>query len=144
MSRGAASSFTVASPCARRARIARRVGSARAAKVRLSWSGAGIWLTSRLISVLVNLDGRPAAVKPSRRERPRARGRAFERPAPPVSALGACLVVRAEHDPGPELGQVDALAGVAHEADAEAVDDLPGTVHRAAVQVERGRTAADG
>ena len=38
---GAASSFTVASPSARRARIDRRMGSARAAKVRSSWS-AGI------------------------------------------------------------------------------------------------------
>ena len=38
MSNGAASSVTVASPWASRARIARRVGSARAAKVALSGS----------------------------------------------------------------------------------------------------------
>jgi hypothetical protein len=35
---GSASSFTVASPSASRVRIERRVGSARAAKVKLSWS----------------------------------------------------------------------------------------------------------
>ncbi len=38
MANGADSSFTVAGPSARRARIARRVGSARAAKVVLSAS----------------------------------------------------------------------------------------------------------
>ncbi len=38
MSKGAASSLTVVSPCASRARMARRVGSARAEKVVLSWS----------------------------------------------------------------------------------------------------------
>src|SRR4051812_29924690 len=37
---GSASSFTVASPSARRVRIARRVGSARAANVSVSWSTA--------------------------------------------------------------------------------------------------------
>ena len=37
---GSASSLTVASPCARRARIALRVGSARAENVSLSWSTA--------------------------------------------------------------------------------------------------------
>ena len=37
---GSASSFTVASPSESRARIERRVGSARAAKVVLSWSTA--------------------------------------------------------------------------------------------------------
>ena len=39
---GSASSATEASPSIRRARIARRVGSARAAKVALSWSGMGL------------------------------------------------------------------------------------------------------
>jgi hypothetical protein len=38
IAKGSASSFTVASPSASRVRIERRVGSARAAKVRLSWS----------------------------------------------------------------------------------------------------------
>ena len=48
---GAASSLTVASPSARRARIARRVGSARAAKVLLSWSTANVftYLVDQLI-----------------------------------------------------------------------------------------------
>ena len=39
ISNGSASSVTEASPDTSRARIARRVGSARAAKVRLRWSG---------------------------------------------------------------------------------------------------------
>src|SRR5215471_21295175 len=44
---GSASSFTVASPRARRASIARRVGSANAANVRLSWSvGIGLPLVT--------------------------------------------------------------------------------------------------
>src|SRR5262249_40321488 len=37
ISNGSASSITEASPCAKRARMARRVGSARAAKVTSSW-----------------------------------------------------------------------------------------------------------
>ena len=47
ISKGSASSVTEVSPSARRARIARRVGSARAAKVVLRWS-------SILINLLVN------------------------------------------------------------------------------------------
>src|SRR5439155_14849139 len=49
---GCASSFTVASPSASRSRIARRVGSARAAKVALS-SSAATSSPSRLNNLLV-------------------------------------------------------------------------------------------
>ena len=48
MSNGSASSVTVASPYDRRARIARRVGSARAANVALRWS------VGMLFNLLVN------------------------------------------------------------------------------------------
>src|SRR5690606_4094660 len=96
-------------------------------------------------------------------EAPAARGvrGAAEAPAPPVpadayhpraasrgrtvrpprrgggSALDARVVVGAEHRPGPELRQVDELAGLADERDADAVDDVPRAVHRPAGQVER-------
>ena len=51
-SNGAASSFTEASPPARRARMARRVGSARAAKVTLSWSGCCLSIAPELYNHL--------------------------------------------------------------------------------------------
>ncbi len=46
MANGAARSLTVASPAARRATIARRVGSAKAVKVASSWSAATVMLAS--------------------------------------------------------------------------------------------------
>ena len=52
MSNGSASSVTDASPAASRARMARRVGSARAAKVSSSRSES-ICLTSQLINLSV-------------------------------------------------------------------------------------------
>ena len=51
ISNGAASSLTVASPCIRRASIARRVGSDKAAKVRLKASAIGL----NVLYLLVNL-----------------------------------------------------------------------------------------
>src|SRR5215218_2011153 len=51
---GSASSFTLASPSARRARIARRVGSARAANVLVSWSTAIEYSSDRFIKLLVD------------------------------------------------------------------------------------------
>src|SRR5690349_9244050 len=48
MSNGAASSLTEVSPEARRARMARRVGSASAAKVALRRSGVMVYLTDKL------------------------------------------------------------------------------------------------
>jgi hypothetical protein len=50
MSNGSASSFTVASPVASRARIARRVGSARAANVVLSGSSVITYSTISFIN----------------------------------------------------------------------------------------------
>src|ERR1043165_9371715 len=62
MSNGAASSVTAASPAARRARIARRVGSARAAKVWLSWSSYRSSFAVRGREMTVHdLVGRPRA-----------------------------------------------------------------------------------
>ncbi len=51
MANGAEMSFTVAGPEVSRARIARRVGSARAAKVALRWSAAMAYLTYELLNL---------------------------------------------------------------------------------------------
>jgi hypothetical protein len=56
---GAARSVTVTSPPARRARIARRVGSASAASVALSWSAAMYFTT-----LLINQGGEVSAKRP--------------------------------------------------------------------------------
>ena len=48
IAKGRAISVTEASPPARRARMARRVGSARAEKVALSWSGVTVFLNSHV------------------------------------------------------------------------------------------------
>ena len=63
MSNGSASSVTVASPRDRRARIARRVGSARAENVALSGSFVIVCLTIRLINLMVKVQTRSWSVK---------------------------------------------------------------------------------
>src|SRR5882672_87023 len=56
---GSASSVTDASPEARRARIARRVGSARAANVASSWSELGLFITFKLYNLMIILKLEP-------------------------------------------------------------------------------------
>jgi hypothetical protein len=55
--KGWARSVTEASPDARRARIARRVGSARAENVEVSWSDVTLYLTYRFNNLLVKYSG---------------------------------------------------------------------------------------
>jgi hypothetical protein len=54
MGKGSASSLTDSSPRERRATIARRVGSERAANVKLRWSGKyfTIWLISHMVKYI--------------------------------------------------------------------------------------------
>ena len=80
MANGAESSFTVAGPPASRARIARRVGSASAAKVVLSVSAGMAYLTSKLLNLVVILMSDRSGVKLGRRL-PRRLARPSRHPA---------------------------------------------------------------
>src|SRR5690606_30817361 len=85
ISNGSASSVTVASPSASRARSARRVGSARAAKVRSSRSG--VFITIRFNNTMVIYNGKrsPSSVS-GHGFRPAARERSARRPGSVVVA----------------------------------------------------------